>query len=220
MHQHRFDLGADALLLSSGCFAAIASVGLTLMWLLGGFESGSTADQALSDTPLAVIVSLGMLAAGLLVGPIAAWRLHGHTLHWRHLLALVGGPALLGAVSTLLPLLASVFQPLLRSFTSAEYAGAMLAGALMVIPYLMLLWHATRDAMAPAGDPPMLERMRLLSLTSLGVLVLVVVGGLVLGVGGEIGEALAFAVLMGYSGASIVLVASGIDEVRARRAST
>lgn len=216
IHQHRFDLAADALLISSGLFSLVASVGLTLMWVTGGFQPGSAADAALSDTPLAVLVSLLMLGAGTLLGPLLAWRLHGHALHWRHLIALVGGPAVLAVVSSLVPLLATVFHWLLRPLTDNEFVGPLAVGVLFAIPYCMLLLHAWRDAMAPAGDPPALERMRMLSILGLLLLVLVVAGALALGLSGEIGEAFAFAMIMGFSGAAIVLVAAAIDGLGAR----
>lgn len=211
MHQHRFDLAADALLISSGLFSLVTSVALCLMWLFGVFEPGSAADQALSDSPLAAALSLVMLFTGAVLGPALAWRLHGYTLRWRHLIALLGAPVVFGAVSVIVPLAAAALQFALRPVTDWEFAGPVALLVLVAIPYFMILWHATRDAMAPAGDPPALERLRLLSITSLMVLVFVVAGALALGLTGELGDALVFTMLIGYAGAVTATTAAALD---------
>lgn len=211
IHQHKFDLAADALLLSSGTFALTASLGLTLFWLSGGFDAGSAADQAMSDSPLAVAVSLLMLAAGLIVGPALAWRLHGHAFKPKLMLAFLGGPAVVYALALPAAGLAWLLQQVLGRFIDFEFAGAISLLVIIGVLYLAVLVHAARDAAAPAGDPPALERMRLLSLLGLLLLVFVVAGALAMEANGEMGDAIIFAMLMGFSGSATVSVAAWLD---------
>ena len=58
MHQHKFDLAADALLISSGLFALAGSAVLIVVWLFGGFQDASTANSP-------DLISDSWLAAGL-----------------------------------------------------------------------------------------------------------------------------------------------------------
>jgi len=210
IHQHRFDLSADALLLSSGLFSLACSVSLTIAWLAGSFDhAGSSA----STEPSGALAALGtiVLAVGVVVGPALAWHLHGRQLHWRLLIAV---PAMLPvtlAIGLLGKGLAGLFDLLLSPFTDSEFGGAICVLVLVSIMYMTVLWHAIRDAMAPAGDPPMLERLRLLSLTSLVVLAFVVAGGAALG-HGEVGEALIFAMVMGLAALIVTVVSAWIDD--------
>lgn len=215
IHQHRFDLAADAVLLSSGLYALACAIGLTIWWVSFGLPTDATmlagTESSLIENIVSVVLALLMVSMGTVIGPALAWRLHGRAWHWRLLLAAVAAPVLFGAVTATFPLLASVFAFLLRPFTTAEFAGGLVLLVLLAAVYLVILAHAARDAMAPAGDPPLLERLRLLSLTGLLLLALVVGGALMLGYSGELGDALIFAMLVGFSAAAVVLVATALD---------
>lgn len=216
IHQHKFDLAADALLLSSGLFALVGSFSITVVWLVGGFDRGTSVTPPTMSSGLLPGVGTVLLIAGVVVGPALAWHLHGRRLHWRLLLAI---PALLPVASGLGfvgMMLARFFDLLLSPFTDSEFAGAICVLVLVSILYLTVLSHAIRDAMAPAGDPPMLERLRLLCLTSLVVLAFVVAGGVAAGFA-EIGEALIFAMVMGFAALIVTVVTAWVDDRMTKR---
>lgn len=212
IHQHKFDLAADALLLSSGLFAITCSLTLLVVWLLGGFlpESGPGTTDTISDTPLAMGLGFLTMLAGTVVGPALAWWLHGRTFRWRLLLALPLAVAVMSVLAMVMPLLATVFELVLSPVTDWEFAGPVATLAVVTVLYGVVMVHAMRDAMAPAGDPPMLERMRLLSLVFLAVLALVVAGAAAMGYY-EIGEALIFAMAMGFAAAAVTGLADVVD---------
>lgn len=214
IHQHKFDLAADALLISSGLFALVTSIGLTLLWVTGHLPTteNSPIDDT-SESPLAALLSLLMVGAGLIVGPALAWRYHGHALRIRLLAAPIAASIGVSVVVIVLSLVASGLQYLLNPLSAEEFTGAIVVLTLVSLLYLGALWHAVRDAMAPAGDPPQLERLRLLALSSLLVLVFVIAGAAALGYGGGIAEALIFAMLMGFIAAGATMVASAIEGV-------
>ncbi len=212
IHQHKFDLAADALLLSSGLFALVASVGLTLMWVTGHLptsENLSVDDP--TETPLGVILTLLMMLVGLLVGPALAWRNHGHALRWRLLIAPILASVAAGVIIIVLSFIASGLQYLLTPRSAGNFTGAIVILAIAALLFVGIMWHAVRDAMAPAGDPPQLERLRLLSLSGLVVLTFVVAGAGALSYGGGISEALIFAMLMGFIAAAATMVASAME---------
>lgn len=212
IHQHKFDLAADALLLASGLFALTCSVSLLIVWIFGGFlpESGPGDQDVISDTPVAFGLGFITMLAGAVAGPALSWWLHGRTFHWRLLLAFPLSVPVLAVPAIAAPLLATGFQWLLSPVTDWEFAGPMTLLALLTILYGIALVHAMRDAMAPAGDPPLLERLRLLSLVFLAALALVVAGAAAMGYY-EIGEALVFAMVMGFSAAIVTAVADLVD---------
>lgn len=224
IHQHRFDLTADAVLLSSGLYALASAIGLTIWWVSFGLPTDAVmmegTESSLIENIVSVVLALLMVSMGTIVGPALAWRLHGRVLHWRLLLAVVAAPMLFGAVTATFPLLASLFAFLLSPFTRAEFAGGLVLLVLIAAIYLAIVAHAARDAIAPAGDPPLLERLRLLSLTGLVLLALVVGGAIMLGYSGELGDALIFAILVGFSAAAVVLVAGFLDRPARQTQST
>lgn len=221
IHQHRFDLAADAILLASGLYAAVTSLGLTVWWVTGSLPTTNTDLGTRSSTgAVGVVISVFsslMIIAGAVVGPALAWRLHGHALRWRHAVGLFATPLLIAVLGIVLPLLSGILGLLAKPFTSNEYAGPIGTAIVFSVLYVALLVHAARDAMAPAGDPPLLERLRLLSLTALVVLALVVAGALALGYASQIGEALIFAELFGFTAATAVLIAALVDRLVLRQ---
>lgn len=212
MHQHKFDLAADALLISSGLFALAGSAVLIIVWLFGGFQDGSTANgpDLISDSWLAAALSVLATLVGVVGGPALAWRLHGYRLHPRLIIATLATPISILVVGLLAPVLSGVFQWLLTPFTDWEFAGAVALLVVVSIPYGIVLLHAARDAMAPAGDPPMLERMRLLSLTALLVLLFVVAGAIAID-RAEVAEALIFTMGIGLGAISTTIAAAYLE---------
>lgn len=212
IHQHKFDLAADALLLASGLFALACSLSLLVVWIFGGFlpASGPGTQDVISDSPVAFGLGFLTLLAGTAAGPALTWWLHGRTFSWRLLLAFPLAAPVMVAFAVVMPLLATVLDKLLSLFTDWEYAGPVAVLALVAIAYSIIFVHAMRDAMAPAGDPPLLERMRLLSLVFLAVLAMVVAGAAALGYY-EIGEALIFAMVMGFSASIVTAMADLVD---------
>jgi len=198
--------------LASGLFAATCSLSLLVVWLFGGFlpESGPGTEDVISDTPAAAGLGALMLLAGIVAGPALSWWLHGRSFRWRLLLAIPFGAAVLAAFASLAPLIATLLETVLAPVTDWEYAGAVALLVVLTGLYGAVFVHAMRDAMAPAGDPPLLERMRLLSLVFMAVLALVVAGAAAMGYY-EIGEALIFAMVMGFSAAIITAVADLVD---------
>ena len=209
IHQHKFDLAADALLISSGVFALACSVVLVIVWLLGGMQDSAGADS-ISDTWLAGALSSMATLVGVVGGPALAWQLHGRRLHPRLIIATLATPIAILVVGVLAPLLAMVFEWMLQPVTDYEFAGAICVLVLVTVPYVLVLVHAVRDAMAPAGDPPLLERLRLMSLTALIVLVFVVAGGMAIG-SPEIAEALIFTMGIGLGSVATTISATYLD---------
>lgn len=212
IHQHKFDLVADSLLLSSGLFALVCSVAVTLTWLFGGLPDPATGTTTASllGVVLALLTSLAMVA-GTFGGPLWAWHLHGRRLRWKLLLAVPAAAVSVFVIVVVAPLLSSVFDLVLTPFTDAEYRGAVMLLVIVSLGFITVLVHAARDAMAPAGDPPMLERLRLLSLTALLLETFVVAGAIALGYGTEIGEALIFTMVVGIIAAVTTTAATLLD---------
>jgi hypothetical protein len=212
IHQHKFDLAADALLISSGLFALATSIGLTLLWVSGHLPV--TEDSPIDDSTTSVfaaLLSLFMLLVGLIIGPALAWTNHGHVLRWRLIVAPFAAAFVVSMIVIVLSFLASGIQYLLTPVAAEEFTGAVVVLVVVALLFVGVLWHAVRDAMAPAGDPPQLERLRLLSLSGLVVLVFVVAGATALGYAGGIAEALIFAMLMGFIAAAATMAASAIE---------
>lgn len=212
IHQHKFDLVADALLITSGLFALMCSVAVTVAWLFGGLTDPSAANSPSSTLEVAMgaLTSLALIG-GVIGGPAWAWHLHGRRLRWRLLLAIPAAAAAFFVIALVAPLLSKLFDALLSPFTDFEYRGGIMLLTVVSLGYLTVLIHAVRDAMAPAGDPPLLERLRLLSLTSLLLLVFVVAGAMALGYGGAIGEALIFTMLVGIIAGATTIAATFLD---------
>ncbi len=215
IHQHKFDLAADALLIASGLFALVSSIGITLLWVTGDIPDVGSVDVSESASVLSQLLSLVMLVIGAFVGPALAWTLHGRNLRARLLFAPFLSAFALSGLMILLSFVSSLVHWLLSPLTTWEFTGAI---AILVVSgtfFVGILWHAMRDAMAPAGDPPQLERLRLLSLLGLVVLTFVVAGGAALGYGGGIAEALIFAMLMGFAGSLSTVFGNRLDDAGA-----
>jgi hypothetical protein len=212
IHQHKFDLFADALLITSGLFALVCSIALTLVWLFGGFanQSGELGPDSTVDAMVGALTSLAVIG-GVLGGPAWAWHLHGRRLQWKLLLAVPAAAAAFFAIALGAPVLSMLFDIPLSLVSDSENRGGAALLVLVSIGYLTVLVHAMRDAMAPAGDPPMLERLRLLSFTALLLLVFVTAGAMALGYGAEIGEALIFTMLVGIIAGATTVAATYID---------
>ncbi len=211
IHQHKFDLAADALLLASGLFALVASIGITLLWVTGDIPD----DVSESASVLSQLLSLLMLVIGAFVGPALAWRLHGRRLRARLLFAPFLSILAVSGLMILLSFVASLVHWLLSPLTAWEFTGAIVILVVTSTLFIGILWHAMRDAMAPAGDPPQLELLRLLSLLGLVVLAFVVAGAAALGYGGGIAEALIFAMLMGFAGSMTTVFGNRLDDAGA-----
>lgn len=211
IHQHKFDLIADALLLTSGLFALVCSLAVTVTWLFGGLaDPASTSPGSALEIALGLLTSVA-LVVGVIGGPAWAWHLHGRRLHWKLLLAVPVAGAAFFVIALAAPLLSTFFDAVLSPITDTEYRGAVMLLVVVSLGYITVLVHAMRDAMAPAGDPPMLERLRLLSLTALLLEVFVVAGAMALGYGAEIGEALIFTMLVGIIAAVTTAAAGYFD---------
>jgi hypothetical protein len=203
-------LAGDALVVTSGLFAWLASVAGALMlagWDMPAVEAGGVGWQSV----LAGAISLLMLVSATLLAPATVWWLHGRRASlWALLGALLAGPVAMLAAALLAPALSTVLGFLLKPLTDWEFAGPIALLVIVGIGYLVAL-VAALFAHRPAGERRGLHVLRWISAGGLVVLAAVVVAAMLAGVSGEFGEAPIFAMVFG-AGSAVIVTGADIGE--------
>ena len=184
--------------------AAIVAVCATTAFLItGGFSERQA--SAASEIASAVLLLVGGVA-----GPAVAWLTHRRRITVPALVgALVGAP-MVGAIFFVFVVVAQALDWLLAFVTDVEYAGTLVAAALVALDFVgLLVWlvvDAARDLRDQAGHRPV-DLARILSAVVITVYSATVVV-LALGeAGAEMLEAIAFMLLAAVGGASVVTFA-------------
>jgi len=216
--QDRFDLSSDALLISSGMYAAAASVILPLWWAFTGRHANPAAVGAgvLQDASLAWPLVVFLAVVGFWVGPAIAWRLHGRRQRIRLVIAPMVSPVVVVLLAALGPVFAGLYHVLLSPFTSWEFSGEAAAFAMLGAVHMALVAHASRRVQAHAGDSPLLRGFRIASLIALSALTVIIVAALVNGFEGTVVQALLFILAIGYAAGLTTHIAAAIDDMDAQ----
>lgn len=204
-------LAADACLLTAASFSAFTMIALLVLAMVGSLGQPGIAEQ---------LVSVVLMIAGGVIGPVAAWRLHGRVIdRWTVLGGLLGVVA--GGVATvMLALLASGARALSSGIAGNEFAGLIALGAIIGIGFVALLvsldFDAVRD-LAPARrthTPIDVARIgaTVALLAMAGVIAVIAAANPSSG----IGDAGVFALAAGITGAAIVMGADAVTTFHER----
>jgi hypothetical protein len=161
-------LAADGCLLTAGAFCLGQSLGFGIDSLAGGgpVGNGSTGGWATVIGSISWFISV----VGVVIGPLAAWRLHGRRVGWTTTFGALVGYALGGASVFALTLVASLPMWAVRLVTGSEYAGAIAYLALVAAAFLVLsgwlAFDAARDLAPKRREHVWLDVVRLLATVS------------------------------------------------------
>lgn len=210
--RERLDLAGDALVVTSGLFAWLACI-MVAMTMAGWDMLAAEAGGAGALGILASVLSLVMMFAGAVGGPVLVWWLHGRKASWLALLgAVVAAPLVVLTAAVLAPALSAVLGLLLKPLTDWEFAGAVALLVLLAICYVTAIVR-TMFAHRPAGERRQLLHLRWISAGGMVVLAALVTAALLTGVTGEMGEALIFGMMFGAGAAAMVTGADLADRL-------
>lgn len=213
--QDRFDLSSDALLISSGLYAGVASIVLPLWWAFTGRNTDPAAvgSGVVSDSTTAWGIIAILAIVGFWVGPAIAWRLHGRRQRLRLVIAPLVSPLVVILIAALGPVFAGLYQVLLSPLTNWEYAGEAAAFAVLGAVHLALVFHAAFRNHSYVSDSHFLKAIRVASLIALGLLTLIIIAALMNGFESTVIQALLFILLIGYAAGLTTHMAAALDEM-------
>lgn len=212
--QSKFDLSADALLLSSGLYSATGVVALPLWWITTGRHINPATPGAglIEDSGLAWLLTAVMLMVGFYVGPLLAWQLHGRHQRLRLALAPAISPIIIGLIAALGPFFAGLYQVVLSPITDWEYAGPTAAFVVLWAVYLVLMRHAVLRILREEHGL-WLRRLSIASVVAVAAFGVVIGGALVNGYDVTVIEELLFVLAIGFGGGLTTHIAALLDEM-------
>lgn len=212
--REKFDLSSDALLISSGMYAAAASVSLPLWWWASGrnIDPATPGAGVIEDAGLAWILVAFMLILGLYVGPAIAWALHGRKQRLRLVVAPIVSPVVIFFIALLGEPFAALYQGWLTPLTTWEYAGPALAFAVLGAVHLGLVLYALLRIPARSGDSQLLRGARLAAFVALALLTLIIGAAYANGYDATVVQALLVILGIGYAAGLTTHMAAVIDE--------
>ena len=213
--QDRFDLSSDALLISSGLYAAVASIVLPLWWAFTGrhVDPAAIGSGVVSNSALALFIVVILAVVGFWIGPAVAWRLHGRRQRIRLIIAPVISPIVVILLAALGPIFAGLYHVLLDPFTNWEFSGEAAAFAVLGAVHLALVAHAAFRVKPHESDSIYLKPFRVASLSALGVLTVIIFAALMNGFEGTVVQALLFILLIGYAAGLTTHMAAALDDM-------
>lgn len=213
--REKFDISSDALLISSGAYAAVASLALPLWW----WATGRTVDPAtpgagvLEDGVLALLLVAIMLVVGMYLGPAIAWALHGRHQRPRLMLAPVISTIVVFFIALIGEPVAALFQTMIASTTSWEYAGPATFFGLLGAVHLGLVVYALKRIPARSADSHWLKAARFAAFICLAVLTVIILAALRNGYDATVVQALLVILFIGYGAGLTTHLAAILDEV-------
>lgn len=201
-------LAADGCLLTAGAFSLgqALALGIDSLAGVGPLGNGSTGVWATAIESISWFISV----VGVVIGPLAAWLLHGRRVDWTTTLGALVGYALGGVAVFALTLLAALPMWVVHLATGSEYGGAIAYLAVVAAAFLVLVgwlvFDAARDAAPQRREHPWLDLARLLAAVSAVGFSLVVVIFTITGSGFD-PDALVFVLATGVLGAAVVTTA-------------
>jgi hypothetical protein len=216
--QNRFDLSSDALLISSGAYAAAASVVLPLWWAFTGrnVDPAEIGAGVVENSALAWVIVLGLSVIGFWIGPAIAWRLHGRRQRFRLVIAPIVSPVIVILLAALGPIFAGLYHLILDHFISWPYSGEAAAFGVLGAVHIALVFHAAVRIKPHAGDSVYLRGFRYFSIGALAVLTIIIAAALLNGFEGTVVQALLFFLLIGYAAGLTTHMAAAIDDMDAQ----
>jgi hypothetical protein len=216
--QDRFDLSSDALLISSGMYAAVTSVVLPLWWAFTGRHANPAAvgSGIAKDTTLAWPLLALVAVVGFWIGPAIAWRLHGRRQRFRLVIAPLVSPVIVILLAGLGPIFAALYTQLLSPFTDWQYSGAAAAFAVLGAVHLAVVWHASMRTKAHPADSLLLHSLRIASLVALSTLTIVIIAALLNDFDTTVVQALLLILAIGYAAGLTTQLAAVIDDMDAQ----
>jgi len=212
-------LAGDACLITAGAFGLLTAVagGLVLGGVLPPVGSGPPTVAGALMASVLLILSLG----GVVVGPVAAWLLHGRRID---VAAVVGAGA--GIVGGILAVQGLVLLAMLSSEATRLVANGELLGPLAVLVLVglgfvaLMVWQdidAVRDLSAARGEHRRLDIIRIVCTILFVVFAATVIGINVANPKSEIGEAAIFATAGGVFAGVLTAVADVVVSIAERR---
>ncbi len=213
--QTKFDLSADALLLSSGLYAATGVVALPIWWISTGrhINPATPGVGVIENSGLAWLLTAIMLMVGFYVGPLLAWQLHGRHQRLRLVLAPAISPIIIGLIAALGPFFAGLYQVILSPITDWEYAGPTAAFVVLWVVYLLLMWHAVKRILSDKHESVLLKRLAVASVVAVAAFAVVIGGALVNDYDVTVIEELLFVLAIGFGGGHTTHIAAVLDEL-------
>jgi len=191
--KERIALAGDACLLTAAAFGLV--VGAL------GVAFAPQAEPAEAEAWVSLLSGVLSLAV-MILGPLAAWRLHGRRLTWMAVLgAVLGGFVGSNIVGMLVMLIFAPLGWLVSQLGGSEFAGliamVVVVGGSFVALLLWLVTNGVRDLSPSRRVHPRLDIVRVVSAAALVVFALGVALWTANHPGGESGEAIIFAMLAG-----------------------
>ena len=216
--QDRFDLSSDALLISSGAYAAVASLALPLWWAFTGrnVDPGAVGQGVVEDAGLAWLIIGTLAIVGFWVGPAIAWRLHGRRQRLRLVVAPLISPIVVIMLAALGPIFAGLYHLVLDRFIDWEYSGEAAAFAVLGAVHIALVMHATFRIPAREGQSIYLKPARVLSLITLSTLTAIIIAAVLNDYDATVIQAILFILLIGYAAGLTTHIAASIDDMDAQ----
>jgi hypothetical protein len=218
--QNRFDLSSDALLISSGLYAAVASLILPQWWAFTGrhIDPAAVGSGVVSNSALALFIVALLAIVGFWIGPAIAWRLHGRRQRIRLVIAPIVSPILIIVIAGLGPVFAALYALILSPITHWEFAGEAACFAVLGGIHIALVLHAGFRVKPHEGDSPALRGFRIASIIALSVFTLVIIGAVVNGFDGTVVQALLFILAIGYAAGLTTHIAAALDDMEVQPA--
>lgn len=212
--QDRFDLSSDALLISSGAYAAVASLMLPLWWAFTGRNvDPASVGAGVADSGMAWSIVLVLAVAGFWVGPAIAWRLHGRRQSLKLVVAPIIAPIVVVLLAALGPIFAGLYDVVLSPITDYEYRGEFAAFGVLGAVHLALVVHALLRVKPHAADSTLLPAARYASLAALGSLTVIIVAALLNDFDATVVQSLLFILAIGYAAGLTTHIAAAIDDM-------
>lgn len=215
--QDRFDLSSDALLISSGLYAGVASLVLPLWWAFTGrnVDPAAVGSGVLENSVMALGIVIVLAIVGFWIGPLVVWRLHGRRQRFRLVFAPIVSPILVILLAALGPIFAGLYHIVLDPIWSWEYSGEAAAFAVLGAVHIALVAHATFRVKPHEADSMYLKPFRIAALSALAVLTVIIIAALMNGFEGTVVQALLFILLIGYAAGLTTHMAAAIDDMDA-----
>ena len=208
------ELALDACLITAGLFALAASIAFGIVAVFVGVAAPTWLLAVAQVTG-----SLLMLAIGIL-GPYAAWRLHGRHFTAVAILGALVGAGVAGLVTAGAALLSIPLAWLVSPISTSEFAGPIVLLGITATAFLVgmvwLLVDAARDSRPTRRTHERLDGARLLSALAVVALAVVSTWLTVASPAGEAGEAIIFALVFGISGGAMVVGADVLTALAER----
>lgn len=218
--REKFDLSSDALLISSGLYAASASVSLPLWWWMTGrhIDPATPGAGVIESSVFAWTLVSIMLVLGLYVGPAIAWALHGRRQRLRLVVAPIVSPIVIFIIALLGEPFSAVFQQAMSPFTDWEYAGPAAAFGVLGAVHLALVLYALLRIPAHRDDAPSLRHWRMFSFLALGALTVIIAGALFNGYDSTVIQSLLVILAIGYAAGLTTHMAAVLDDTGRKQA--